>query len=278
MVEIGMSATWPGLTKPGYGPGEPGIYYPTGQQNFFRTVPSDEQQAAAAARWCVQLGFKKVFLAIGSDAYGAGLSGVFELTAKDEGLMIAGQESYSSTAGEITPEEFEALASRILATEPDLVYLAGGVGSNADTLAGALREENPEIAMMGPDGLVSDDLMDAIGVDKTEGIYGTNVALPADKLGTAAADKFLEDYQAAYGEAPGSYEAAAFEAMNVLLYAISKAKEPTRESVLESMQNLGDFTGIFGTWHFDERGDISVSGISGFQVQDGAWVFVEALK
>jgi branched-chain amino acid transport system substrate-binding protein len=203
---------------------------------------------------------------------------VFEITAKDEGLTIVGKESYSSTAGEISESEFQAIASRILAAEPDLVYIAGGVGSNSDFVAGALRTQRPDIAIMGPDGMVSDDLFAAIGADKADGFYGTNIALPADKLGTPEADKFLKDYQAAYGKAPGAYDAAAYEAMGVLLYAIGKAEEPTREGVLESMQNLGDYTGIFGTWHFDEQGDISVSGISGLQAQNGAWVFVSALK
>lgn len=278
MTQIGVSATWPGLTKPGYGPGEPGIYYPTGKQNFFRTVPSDEKQAAAGARWAVRLGFKKVYIAVGDDPYGNGLAGVFEITAKDEALSIVGKEIFKTDTGAITPTEFKTIATRILATKPDMVYIAGGVGSNADLLLGALRDQNPTIAIMGPDGLASDDLIAAVGADKANNVYGTTIALPADKLGTPAANEFLKDYQAAYGKAPGAYEAAAYEAMNVLLAAIAKAKQPTREGVLEAMQNLGDFSGIFGTWRFNSQGDISISGISGLQVKNGAWVFVEALK
>lgn len=278
MVQIAMTTTWPGLTKPGYGPGEPGIYYPTGNQTFFRVVPSDERQAAAAARWCAQLGFKKIYIAIGEDAYGNGLAGVFAITAKDEGLTILGEEVYSATVGDVSPEDFKAIAGRILTAGPDLVYVAGGSGSNGDPLVSALREQNPEIAIMIPDGLANDDLITTVGAEKAEGIYGTTIALPADKLGNPAAEKFLKDYKEAYGREPGAYDTAAYEAMNVLLYAISRAKEPTREGVLESMQNLGEYTGIFGTWRFDEQGDISVSGISGLQVQNGTWAFVEALK
>jgi branched-chain amino acid transport system substrate-binding protein len=95
IAQITPSATWPGLTKPGYGAGEPGIYYPTGNQTLFRTVPSDELQAAAAARWCVQLGFQTAYVLVGDDAYGNGLSGIFEITARDEGLEILGKASYS---------------------------------------------------------------------------------------------------------------------------------------------------------------------------------------
>ncbi|HYP40066.1 MAG TPA: branched-chain amino acid ABC transporter substrate-binding protein, partial [Chloroflexia bacterium] len=44
------TTTWPGLTEPGWEDGEPGIYYPTGERNFVRLMPSDEEEAVAAAR------------------------------------------------------------------------------------------------------------------------------------------------------------------------------------------------------------------------------------
>jgi branched-chain amino acid transport system substrate-binding protein len=51
MLQISPSATWPGLTKPGFAQGEPGIFYPTAQRTFFRTISTDEAQAPAAALW-----------------------------------------------------------------------------------------------------------------------------------------------------------------------------------------------------------------------------------
>jgi branched-chain amino acid transport system substrate-binding protein len=35
LLQISPSATWPGLTKPGFAQGEPGIFYPTGHRTFF---------------------------------------------------------------------------------------------------------------------------------------------------------------------------------------------------------------------------------------------------
>jgi len=34
-TQIAFTTSWLGLTKPGFGPGEPQIYYPTGQRTFF---------------------------------------------------------------------------------------------------------------------------------------------------------------------------------------------------------------------------------------------------
>lgn len=277
LAEISSTTTWPGLTKPGYGPGEPGIYYPTGRRTFFRTVPSDEVQGAAGARWAAQLGYKSAYIIHGLGSYEQGVAGVFEITAKDLGLQILGKDTFPIT-GQITPEQLKTIVANVIAAKPDVVYLGGNIGSNGEIPVLALREANATLPIMGPDGIQVDDLFKTLSPDLANNIYATTVALPADKLETPAAADFVSSYQAAYGKKPSAYDAATYEAMNVLLYAISRAKQPTREGVLDAMQNLGDYSGIFGAWHFDQQGDISFTGISGMQVQNGAWVFVQALK
>jgi branched-chain amino acid transport system substrate-binding protein len=277
IAQIGLTTTWPGLTKPGYGPGEPGVYYPTGRRNFFRTVPSDELQGAAAARWAVQLGYKNAYIINGEGSYEEGVAGVFELTATDLGMRILGRDTFPIT-GQVSPEQLQVIVEHVTAANPDIVYLGGSFGSNGELPVQALRKANATLPILGPDGLQVDDLIKFIGPDLANNIYATTVALPVDKLGTPAASDFFTSFQTAYGKKPSAYDAASYEATNALLYAIGRAKQPTREGVLDSMQNLGDYQGIFGTWHFDQQGDISFTGISGMQIQNGAWVFVEALK
>jgi branched-chain amino acid transport system substrate-binding protein len=274
---IGLTTTWPGLTKPGYGPGEPGIYYPNGRRNFFRTVPSDELQGSAAARWAVKLGYQKAYIVHGAGSYEEGVAGVFELTAKDLGIQILGKDTFP-IAGEMTPGQLQAIADHVTAANPNMVYLGGSFGSNGELIAQVMRKANPSLPILMPDGLQVADLIKFLGPELANNIYATTVALPVDKLETKTAADFSTSFQEAYGKKPSAYDAATYEAANVLLYAIGRAKQPTREGVLDSLQNFGDYQGIFGTWHFDQQGDISFTGISGMQVQSGAWVFVEALK
>ena len=49
MVQVTVANTYPGLTKTGNAPGEPGIYRPSGKVNYFRPFPADDIQGAAAA-------------------------------------------------------------------------------------------------------------------------------------------------------------------------------------------------------------------------------------
>lgn len=277
IAQISASATWPGLTKPGYGPGEPGIYYPTGQRHFFRVVPSDEVQGAASARWASdQLGVQSVYIVNENTAYGSGVAGIFEITALDLGLDVVAHETYDRTTA--TMEDFEAIAVRVVEADPDLVYLGGSTAEAGDDAIKALREADPGISIMGPDAVAVDDLFEYPGADLVEGIYGTAVAIPASQLESATAAEFLASYQAAYGDAPSPFAVSTYEAVKVLLYAIERAEEPTREGVLDAMRNLGNYSGTFGTWHFDERGDISLTAISGMQIQNGVWEFSQIIR
>ncbi len=272
MAQISLSATWPGLTKPGFGPGEPGIYYPTGRRHFFRMAPSDEVQGAAAALWANQLDIETVYIVDDSTAFGRGVSGVFEVTAHDLGLEIFSHDSFDGEA--VTTEELKSLAARVVETRPALLYYASGGSDFVD----AVRTLNPNLMIMGPDGLVQEEFIADIGVELAEGIYGTIGTIPANQLETAAATAFLTSYQSAYGKEPPPYAVSSYEAMKVLLHAIKQAKEPTREGVLTAMSDLGEFSGVLGDWRFDVQGDISLTTISGFQVQDGVWSFVQIIR
>jgi len=276
ITQISPSATWPGLTKPGYGPGEPGIYYPTGRRHFFRTLPSDDIQGVAAARWVSQLGFKTVYIVDNDTAYGRGIAGIFEASAQDFGIQIVAHDRFS--ADSVTPEELATIAARVVEAQPDLLYFGGGAESKGSEFVGAVRSLDPDFPIMGADGMMQDLLITDNGAELVEGIYATNGTIPVAQMDSAAAAAFLAKYRATYGKEPPPYAATSYEAMKVLLYAIEQAKEPTREGVLDAMQNLGEFSGIFGQWHFDERGDTSIPAISAMQIQNGAWTFIKVLK
>jgi len=62
LVQISPANTYPGLTKKGFGAGEPEVYRPSGKVNYFRPFPADDIQGSAAAAWAKCLGFKKVYV------------------------------------------------------------------------------------------------------------------------------------------------------------------------------------------------------------------------
>src|SRR5918911_1367971 len=82
MAQITPANTYPGLTKKGFGAGEPEVYRPSGKVNYFRAFPADDIQGAAAAAWAKCLGFKKVYVLDDRQLYGKGIADVFAASAK----------------------------------------------------------------------------------------------------------------------------------------------------------------------------------------------------
>jgi len=273
IVQVTESATWPGLTKPGFGPGEPGTYYPTGRRTFFRVLPSDDVQGLAGAKWANSLNVKKVYIIDDGTSYGIGLAGIFETAAGDFDIEVV---EHVSLAAEATAEELDELAQTVAAAEPDLVYFGGGVVPHGVGMVRALRTANPALAIMGTDGLQQEEFVTELGAELVEGVYVTGLTIPATEQKNAEA--FVAAYTEKYGKEPTPYVILAYEGMKVILAAIEKAGSADRAKVLDAMTNLGMYTGVLGLWSFDEYGDIKNAPISGWQIQSGVWTYVKLIQ
>lgn len=273
MPIVSPSATWPGLTKPGFGAGEPGIYYPTGRRNFFRVLPADDSQGTSGAHWASALGAKKVYILDDGSAYGKGIAGIFEAAAPDVNLEIMAHDSLPTSA---TPEEITAAAKKAADAQPDLLYFGGAMQPFGIQTMRELRTASPTLRILAPEGMYQDQVIRDVGAGLVEGIYVTTLTTPVDQL--ASASTFAQAYQAKYSTQPVSYVVSSYEAMKVLLYAIGKADKPTRQGIIDSLTNLGQYSGVLGTWTFDSNGDTTLKTVSGWQIKNGQWSFVQVIK
>jgi branched-chain amino acid transport system substrate-binding protein len=272
IVMVSPANTYPGLTKPGKGDeGEPDVYYPNGTRNYARVVPADDLQGAAAARWAQSLGAKAVYVLDDTELYGKGIADVFEATAKELGLDVKGRDGIDGKAA-----DYRALAAKIVAVAPDLVYYGGITQNNAGQLIKDVRAEGFKGMIMGPDGIYETALIEAAGAD-AEGVYATFGGVPAEKLEGDAA-KWYADYKAKYNAEPEVYAVYGYEAANVAMNAINSVCKKDRAAILSAVMGTKDFKGILGTWSFDANGDTSLTAMSGAQVKNGKFEFVQAIK
>jgi len=276
---ISPANTYPGLTKPGKGEAdEPGKYYPNGcQHNYYRVVPADDLQGDVGAGWAKDLGATKVYVIDDTEIYGKGIADVFEASAKTDGLTVLGHDQAPGTS-----TDFKALAAKIAATAPDLVYYGGITQNNAGQLWKDLREAMPSVKLMGPDGIYEDAFLTAAGA-AAEGSYLTFGGTTADQY-TGDAAKFRDDYKAKYGTDLEVYTIYGYEAANVLIAAITAASKAgakdvkaLRKGILDALAATKDFKGVLGTWSFDANGDTSLKIFSGTVVTNGKFVFNKVL-
>lgn len=267
MAMISPGNTYPGLTKPGTGTaGEPWVYYPLGIRNYFRVVPADDLQGSAAAAYAKQIGVKSVYVLDDTELYGHGIAVIFAQTAKDLGIKVAG----GPEGIDVRAKDYNALASKIVAAQPDLVYFGGTASNQPGLVLRALRQAGYNNAFMGADGIVDKTFVEQSGELQNSTanaeVYSTLVGLPASKLAGAGADWYSR-YKSRWSNddnedfAPFGYEAA-----RVAIHGIAQAGKKDREAVRAAVASTSSADlpapHILGDWKFDANGDTSLVNIS----------------
>ncbi len=263
-----------GLTKPSVEPDEPERYYPTGNRNYTRVIVADDKQGQAGATWMSDLGVQNVYILDDQEAYGRGLADQFEQSAEELGINVVGREGIDGAAA-----NYRSLMTQIAQTQPDAIYFGGITQNNAGQLVSdklGAGMPNEDVIFMGPDGIVEESFLEAAG-DSAEGIYATFGGLPPEELPGAGQD-FVQSYEERFPDAPvEAYTAYGYEAANAMLDAVERAYDAdgkvTREGVIRELFATSNFSGVLGTWSFDQDGDTTLTELSGNRVQNGEFEF-----
>jgi branched-chain amino acid transport system substrate-binding protein len=273
LVMISPANTYPGLTtSAGAKPGEPDKYYPTGKRNYTRVIPNDNLQGAAGAKWAKELGAKTVFILDDAQLYGKGIADIFEAKAKELGLQVLGHMIIDGAAA-----DYDSLAAKIIDLKPDMVYFGGSLNPNVAHFWKVIRGAGYKGKMMGPDSFMGDTFIEAASVDVAESTYVTISGLPFDQLTGKGAD-WYKNYKAKFNAEPASYAIYGYEAANVALAAINRVCEKNRARIRDAVFATKDFDGALGRWSFDKNGDTTLLDMSGYQVRNGKFEFVQAIK
>jgi branched-chain amino acid transport system substrate-binding protein len=275
MIQISPSTTWPGLTKPGFAQGEPGIFYPTGRRNFFRTCSTDDVQGPAAASWAHDLKFRSFYVLDDGEAYGAGVAALFSRRAEQLGLTNTGHQTIDKTA-----LDFTNVLTQVKQARPDVVYFGGTVANGAALIVAQMREMDITAAFMGPDAIVDTSLIDQAGL-AAEGVYATFVGAPPAQLTSDMGRKFYADFKAKHNEEPEAFAQLGYDAAQVLITAMQASMQQTgvidRAGILAYVTTAPGFEGAVGAFGFDRNGDTTVTLVSGSRVRNGTFEFEKLL-
>jgi branched-chain amino acid transport system substrate-binding protein len=200
-----------------------------------------------------------VYVLDDTELYGKGIADVFNNEAPGQGLTVLGRDGIDGKA-----TDYKALAEKIKATNPDLVYYGGITQNNAGKLWVDLRDAMPDVTLMGPDGILEQEWIDAAGA-AAEGTYITFGGLPASELTGKGAD-FVKNYNAKYPNNPP--EAYTNPADNAAL----------RAAILKEVMGTKDYDGALGKWSFNEEGDTTLTAMSGNIVKGGKFEFDSVIE
>lgn len=212
-----------------------------GYSNVYRLCARNDQLGQEAARYAVtELGAERLaILRVQEDSAEA-----FALTAANLRASVVLDVGAAQVDGSV----------QIADQDPDLIFFTGDAVEGAALIVQA-RQRGVDAFFMGGNDWGDPKLMQIGGATVGGALYVTS-APTLDEVG--GADEFLAGYKALAGQPPGPQAVLAYDAMGVLLEAISRAivaeGKPSRAAVTAQLAEI-DFRGLTGPIAFDARGD-----------------------
>ncbi len=217
---------------------------------FFRTCPRDDEQGRVAAKTLTSMGFTKIAILHDNTSYAKGLADEAKSLLEAQGKTIAFFDAL--TPGD---RDYNAILTKLKSATPEVIFFTGYY-PEAGMLLRQKMEMGWNVPMLGGDATNNPDLVKIAGNKAAEGYMFLSPPVPAD-LSTPEAKKFIADYQAAYGKAPGSVWAVlAGDAYRVVAEAIAKTGETSGEKLAAYLKkDMKDFSGLTGKISFNDKGD-----------------------
>ena len=169
--------------------------------------------------------------------YSVGLANFFTKAFEAKGGKVIIDTSYQS--GDV---DFKAQLTEIKNKKPDVIFIPGYYNEVA-LIAKQARGIGLNQPLLGSDGWESPDLFKIAG-KAIEGSYMSNHYAPDTKA--EHAQKFIAAFKAKNGDAPDAMAALGYDAFNILIDAMKRAKSTTREDIRAALAETKNFPGITG--------------------------------
>jgi branched-chain amino acid transport system substrate-binding protein len=232
----------------------------------FRACFIDPFQGTVAAQFALEtLGATKaaVLKDVGND-YVKGLAEFFETGFMAGGGAIVASEAYTKD-----DTDFSAILAKVASVEPDVLYLPDYY-NKVSLIAKQAKEKGIDVPMMGGDGWDSPDL-DRSAVD---GGFYTNHYSPEDPR--PEVQDFVAAYEEKYGAVPDALGTLAYDAVNMLLQAMTEAGTNDPEVVKGALEAI-EFSGVSGQITLDVNHNPVKSAVI-LQVKDGEIGYKETVS
>lgn len=246
---IMAASTNPDLTEQGYA-------------EAFRTIFRDDAQGPFVARFMNEyLKATKVAIVHDNTTYAKGLADATSDALKDLGVDVAFFDAL--TPGQ---SDYTSILTKAAQADPDVFYYSGYFAEFGLLLKQA-KQLGVDFQMMGGDATNDPTVIQTAG-SAADGVLIDTAPL-AQFLDTAAS--YVDDYKAKFGTDPGPYGTYTYDGVGVIAKAIEAANSTDPAEITKAIHNLGDYSGITGTFHFNDKGDREPVEYIVITIKDGAF-------
>lgn len=242
---------------------------------WFRTITSDALQGTVAAKYALDLGFRKLAIIHVNNDFGANMVKEFAKAYTALGGTIVSTTPYNENQPSYQPEVTQALDG-----SPDALYLVSTPGDGATIARNWLSQGGVDKFLLN-DGMNSEEFIKNVGAQYLNDAYGTSSG--ADK--SASTDYFANAYKAYSGfdwQAPAADRS--YDATAIVGLAIAEAGKPDPAAIRDAIRKVLDpkgeviyagaeqfrkgldlikagkpirYVGVIGAVQFDRNGDIT---------------------
>jgi branched-chain amino acid transport system substrate-binding protein len=244
---------------------------------FFRTRVPDPLAAAAGAKYLVEeMHQSKIAISHDTDQYGEGADEIAQKTLKDLGTTAAADVAYNTADRDLTSQMLKMKQAGTTA-----VYDIGHPQSSA-----IIAQQNKKLAtkftIMGTQSWGLPATVKLAG-DAANGIFFTTDLIPQTSKDPTI-QKWVQDYTAAYHEAPSNFAAQGYDSMELLAQAVKNANGAVDgSSIQKGVLAIHDYKGIDNTYTFGQTGATYLPGDGGVnttitKITDGNYELVKEIQ
>ena len=237
--QISPSATNPKYTLQGF-------------ETAFRVCANDGQLGGTLGRYAVQVNkAKKVAVIDDATAYGQGVAAEFTKGAKSKsaGVEVVATEHTTDKA-----TDFNAILTKIKATNPDVIFF-GGMDAVAGPMLRQMKTLGIKAKFMGGDGICTEALATLAGDAMSDGQVVCAEAGGVEDAGKAGMEAWKAAYKKKFGIDVQIYAPYVYDAVMTMVAAMEKAGSAEPAKYLPVLAKI-KYKGITGNIEFDKNGDM----------------------
>ena len=226
----------------------------------FRTCFRDSFQGQLAAQYAADKGYTKVGIVYCSaDTYSSGLRDAFVSACADKGIDIVAEESVAT----MTEVDYTNQFNQMVAAGAELVFTPFYYDVMGPYLIPQARSVGFDGILLGGDGVDNTETTIPDGADLSA--YNNVMFINHYSTELATSDvsaKFVESYEAKYGESPNNFDALAYDAVYVLKDAMESCGAADAASVQAALADTSKVYDVStGSFSFDDTGTPVKSGV-----------------
>lgn len=224
---------------------------------FFRTCPSDDQQAKILAEWINKEGYKSVGILYTNNDWGSSLAADFKSYFEKLGGKIVTYEASNEGA-----KDFRTQLLKIKKQKPDAIF-SPTYPKEGGLVVRQAKELGIKVQLFGADNWEAPEFINIAG-NAANGVLFT---APSAYKGKEYLD-FENKYKIRYDTIPNVFSAYAYDALEALVLAIKNSKTINKVEIERNLKDV-KFQGVSNFIEFDNNGNLKTNSFSKNEIING---------